>query len=186
MEIYSVGFSIGTIGFIIVYVFFVKNLMDLLLNVQAGNRQVQPGIVWILLLHFLPTLIEIPLNLGWLGYEYFSLLSIVRNSVTAFMVIIQFYLFVKIANSVSLEYDNRGIYYEHKPTFLAGIWLAIAYASIFLLNLFGILYLSIFAVIGYFIAFIVYWFQVWQVKKKLSNTSIKIETTEEDSIFKDL
>ncbi|KAA5536371.1 hypothetical protein F0919_01505 [Taibaiella lutea] len=186
MEIYSVGFSIGTIGFIIVYCFFVKTLMDLMLNVQYGNRQIQPGIVWILLLHFVTTIIEIPFNLGWLSYEYFSLLNILRNGVTAFMSIIQFYLFVKIANSVSLEYDNRGIYYEHKPTFLAGIWLAIAYASIFLINLLSIFYLSIFAVIGYFIAFIVYWFQVWQVKKKLSNTSIKIETTDENSIFKDL
>lgn len=186
MELYTIGFSIGTIGFIIIYALFIKNLMDLLLNVQTDNRQVQPGVVWILLMHFLTTLIELPFNLGWLSYEYFSMLGIVRNGVSAFMAIFQFYLFIKISNSLSLEYDSRGIYYEHKPTFLAGVWLAIAYASTFVLNLFGIFYLSIFAVIGYFIAFIVYWVQCHQVKKKLSNTSIRIETTDEDSIFKNL
>jgi hypothetical protein len=186
METYSIGFSIGTIGFIIVYVFFVKNLMDVLLHVQSDNRQVQPGIVWILLLHFLTTLIAFPFNLGWLGYEYLSMVNVIRNGVAIFMSVFQFYLFVKIANSLSLEYDNRGIYYEHKPTFLAGLWLAITYASVFLLNLLGIFYLSIFATLGYFIAFIVYWFQVYQVKRKLNSISIKIETTDENSIFKDL
>ena len=160
--------------------------MDLLLNIRPENRTVLPGIVWILLLHFLTTIIEWTFNVGIFGYEYYSLLTIFRFVLMAFMAVFQFYVFVKIANSISKEYDSREIYYEYKPTFMAAIWLSISYAAIAILNYFGIFYLSIFASIGYLISFIIYWVQTHRAKKKLNNTSIKIDSTGEDSIFKDL
>src|ERR1700754_2570903 len=107
------GNIFGQIVGIVIYILFLKNLSDLLLAVQPGNRKIQPTHVWLLLLWLLKAVFLLVFSFGIVQYTFYDVVQIIGYIFTALFIVLQLYIVVKIADSISAEYDSREIYYEN-------------------------------------------------------------------------
>jgi len=125
-------FIIVVIIALIPLILFIRSIQSTLKLIAPYNRKIKPEYVWI-------TLIPLPI----------------------FTNIWSFILVTLVANSVALEYKERAIPFQSKPTFIVGLLMSItsclAYIPAF----------KKFTAIGWFVFFFIYWARISQCKRKL-------------------
>jgi hypothetical protein len=156
------------IGFVLQY-FFLKNLSDLLRAVRPANRRMPPGRVWVLLVSQVNFVLA--LLVFFVGYkEELGMVYIVATyAIAIFVVVWQFLLVYKVADSIEAEYDSRGIPIEHRPTIQTGLFMAGANAGTLLKDVPLVGWLAGIASFVFLISWIAYWVKTHKYKKELQS-----------------
>jgi hypothetical protein len=176
---------ISIIGGIIIYAFFCSNLSGLINSIQPENRRLNPNVVWLLFLAVIRTVFALPLLLSHnLNGGITIFIEVFDYVLLAFMTIFQFYLVIKIADSLMHEYHSRNIPFENKPTFSLGIAMCATGLAMQLARLPYVKIIGGIAAIVYIVLFIMYWVKTHQIKQELRK--FPDESLEQDSIFRDI
>ncbi len=178
----AIGLFIG----LIIQFFFLKNISDLLKTVREPNRRMPPGQVWLLLVGLVGSLITLPLlYLGADSTALLTLCTIASYAVSIFVVIWQFRIVYKVADSIEAEYDSRRIPIEHRPSYQTGMFMAVAHAGTLLKGVPGISFIGSIASLAYLVGWICYWVRTHKYKQEIKALPEYIEEGE-SLIFSDL
>ncbi len=177
----GVGFIIG----LVLQYFFLKNLSDLLKAVRPVNRKMPPGHVWVLLVSQLNFVLSYLFIFAGFSGELVLFYNIATYIIAIFVVIWQFRLVYKIADSIEAEYDSRGIPIEHRPSIQTGLAMAGANAYSILKEVPVVGLLAGLANFIFLISWIAYWIKTHKYKRELQ-TMPEIMNDGESLIFSKL
>jgi hypothetical protein len=177
--------AIFFVAFIVFFILYMRNLVMLLQAVKLENRRLNANAPWFLLVSILNVFLTdsskyFPVDTGAL----YGLVTALHYLLSFFITGFQFYLVVKIADSLMEEFHSRNILYTSKPTFNLGIWMCICGVVCYLALIPELKVLGGIAAIAYLVLFILYWVKTHQIKKRLQ-AEPELQP-EEDSIFKNL
>jgi len=191
MDDYLLGRLIASLLFIVVgsvvLFFYLKNLSDLLKAVREPNRRMPPAQVWLLLVGLLNVALTMMLPVLYskgiftVGWAYWLFVY----GITAFVILWQFRIVYRIADSIEAEYDSRSIPIEHRPTFQTGMFMSAAKVATLIGIIPGAALFSYLANMAYLIGLVAYWVRTHKYKKELRAMGAFTGDTE-SVIFKDL
>ncbi|WP_118973066.1 hypothetical protein [Taibaiella koreensis] len=171
----------------LVLFFYLKNLSDLLKMVSAPNRRMPPAQVWLLLVGLLNVVLTMILPVlqynGVFALEWLYWLCV--YGIAAFVILWQFRMVYRIADSIEAEYDSRSIPIEHRPTFQTGMFMAAAKAATLIGIIPGAAIISYLANMAYLIGLVAYWVRTHKYKKELRALGPFTGDTE-SLVFRDL
>lgn len=174
-------------GFVIQFL-FLKNLSDLLKAVRAPNRRMQPGQVWLVLLGLSNILFVIPsLYAVYTGesMELLLTLSVVLSYlVSIFVLVWEFRMVRRIAESIEAEFDSRSIPIEYRPSYQTGMFMVVSNAFTLLRDVPFVGFLGSIANLAYLIGLIAYWVRTHKYKREIQ--MLPQHQDEESTIFKDI
>lgn len=190
MDAYVLGqilFAVFAVAFSGLFLFFyLKNLSDLLKVIRLPNRRMSPGQVWLLLISLVNVALTFSLvllnKLEYIGHWAFKVTSV---AISLFVILWQFRMVYRIADSIEAEYDSRGISIEHRPTFQTGMFMAAARAASLLTAVPDIAFVGYLANLAYVCGVIAYWVRTYKFRKELQAMGAYVED-KESTIFKDL
>jgi hypothetical protein len=174
------GFILG----LLLYFFYLKNLYDLLKTIREPNRKMPPGQVWLVLITFTSVFIALLQNLFYDMTNLLWFLVALTYAIKIFVLVWNFRMVTRIADSIEAEYDSRAIPMEHRPTYQTGMLMCVCSALTLLQGIPYLGFIGSIAAILYLIVFIMYWVRTWEFKKKLQ--ALGQYQDEESIIFKDL
>ncbi len=187
-------FAVIVLIIFLVYFLFVKNLRDTLNAVRPQNRLMPPSQVWLLLLMFLGVLTGVPGGIADLAAEgmykgdlvvnpaMIKNMSIAESLVSIFIVIWNFRVVTKIADSIALEYASRNKPVEPRPTYQAGLIYCICSAvSLVISFLPALRWVGTVVNFAGFIFWVFYWLKTAGYKKALKDMAA--DPDEESALF---
>lgn len=154
----------------IVYSFYIRNLYKLLSLVNTANRRLQPSAVFLLAVNFLSIITIVPLFIDKnIALRYTDVLLGIRVIVMAFVLIFNFFMVNKIAESLDAELKSRNVTNDPKPTLSLGMFMCICNTGALLSGIGILAFFGAIAGVAGVVAWIMYWAKTNEYKVKLKN-----------------
>lgn len=170
---------------IMVFCFYLSNLQRLLKAIRPVNRKMQPGQVWLMVISFLSSFIVIP-QLVYGNWEGNTLLlsMLAGYAIRVFVLVFQFYMVNKIADSIEAEYRSRNLQVEPRPTYQLGLFYCICSAAGLVADVPYIGFIAGLAGVAGFVAWIMYWVKTAEWKRNIE--ALPLHDDPDSELFKDL
>lgn len=168
------------LGLVLQYL-YLKNLSDLLKAIRPVNRRLSPGMVWFLLLrNITPIVSALLLYTGTFSMSKYYIGVAIGYLIGIFVVVWQFFIVFKIADSIEAEYDSRNMPIEHRPSVQTGLFMAGGNAVGLLREVPGVGWLGSLGSLVAVIAWIAYWSRTYKFKKEIQHMPDHVD---EDSLI---
>ena len=185
MTIIIVMMAVVFITFAAVYFFYLLSVQNLLKAVRPVNRKMQPGQVWLLLIScvsfvfvfFKMFYVELMDKLGIVA-------TILPLLISVFVLVWQFYMVNKVADSIEAEYLSRNLPVPARPTYQTGLFYCICNTVGLVGNVPFLSFFALLAGIAGFVAWILYWVKIAEWKNHIK--VLPPANDGESALFKDL